>query len=375
MSDHPEHPAPEELRPAPHGSDDFPADFFDDVAEPSPLATNPLPAYDDRGLDPSPIADSALRVEMHEQSVAADQTARAVETRPHSVARQYPSLPVTEAPPGAPLFPIVMGILMVGAIVAAVLVTKNQPTTTTTAAPAAANAAAADPKSTPETAFSASSAMITGDVKDLKGQLDALGGQLKGLVAKVDGLPKSPEPLDLAPVQGKIEELSKSAGTVVALSEKVVKLDERLGGIDGTIKAVNEKVAALSDELKKVAEAPKTAPLVTATAEAVKPEADKTAAGLTEGAELFKAGKYKEASEVFKKLEAADAKDARVYYYAALSNGLSTNIWKDETLKSAAKGAELEKAGVTKPEDVDATFNDLPVTLKPWLTFFRKAAK
>ena len=370
MSDHPEHPAPDELRPTPHASDDFPADFFDDVAESSPLETNPLPAYDDRGLDPSPIAQPGSWAETHEKSVQADEPAHVFETTPKPAAHHYGSLPVAEAPPGAPVFPIVMGILMVGAIVAAILVSKNQPTTT--AAPAATTSAV--PATTPETPPAASSDTITGEVKDLKGQLEALGVQLKGLTAKVDGIPKPPEPLDLAPVQGKIEELSKSVGTVAALSEKVGKLDERLGGIDGTIKAVNEKVAALSDELKKAGESSKPAPALSA-AEAVKPETDKTVAGLNEGAELFKAGKYKEASEVFKKLEAADTKDARVYYYAALSNGLSTNVWKDETLKSAAKGAELEKAGVTKPEDVDATFADLPVTLKPWLTFFRKAAK
>jgi hypothetical protein len=39
------------------------------------------------------------------------------------------------------------------------------------------------------------------------------------------------------------------------------------------------------------------------------------------------------------------------------------------------KGAELERAGSPKPADVDAAFADLPATLKPWLTFFRKKAK
>lgn len=367
MSDHPEHPAPDELRPTPQVTEDFPADFFDDVADPSPLAPNPMPAYDDWGVDPSPIAEPGPLVDRHEESVEVDEPAHVIEPRSQPVAKHYASLPVAEAPPGAPAFPIVMGILMVGAIVAAVLVSKNE-------SPATAAPAAAAPATTPEAPTSAPSDTITSEVKDLKGQLEALGVQLKGLMAKVDGLPKPPEPVDLAPVQGKIEELSKNVGTVVALTDKVGKLDERLGGIDGTIKAVNEKVAALSDELKKAAEAPKSASALT-TAEHVKPDVDKTAAGLTEGAELFKAGKYKEASEVFKKLEAADAKDARVYYYAALSNGLSTSVWKDETMKLAAKGAELEKAGMTKPEDVDATFTDLPVTLKPWLTFFRKAAK
>jgi len=212
------------------------------------------------------------------------------------------------------------------------------------------------------------------EVKDLKGQIDSLSGQLKGLLAKVEGLPKPPEPVDLTPVQGKIDDLSKSVATVAGLSEKVGKLDERLGGIDGEIKTVNEKVVALAEDVKKAAAAPAPA-ATTAVATTVKPEEDKTAAGLTEGAGLFKAGKYKEASDLFKKLEAADAKDARVYYYSALANGMSTGDWKNDTLTTAAKGAELEKAGTTKPADIDAAFAELPVTLKPWLTYFRKAAK
>ena len=96
---------------------------------------------------------------------------------------------------------------------------------------------------------------------------------------------------------------------------------------------------------------------------------------MTGGVDLFKAGKYKEADEVFKKLAAADPKDARVYYYAALSRGLSTSDWQGETLSTATKGAELEKAGTPKPPEVDAAFADLPANLKPWVAYFRAQTK
>ena len=369
--DHPEHPAP----------DDFPADFFDDVAEPSPLDMNPTPA-DDWGTDPSPIGEPVVLAKEHPETTLprAAEPDRVVQPYPEEVGHKASSYQAEEPSRGAPLFPIFMGILMLGSIAAAVVVNKNQQQEATPATPAvAASPTPATETPTPAPAAAPAPAVgatdaIAGEVKELKGQLDALSGQLKGVVAKVDGLAKPPEPVDLAPVQGKIDDLTKSVGTVAALSDKVSKLDERLGGIDGNIKTVNDKVAALSEEVKKAAEAPKPAPTATAT-EPVKPEVDQTAKSMTEGTDLFKAGKYKEAGEVFKKLEAADVKDARVYYYAALSNGLSTNDWKNETLKTAAKGAELEKAGVTKPAEIDTAFADLPATLKPWLTFFRKAAK
>ena len=56
-----------------------------------------------------------------------------------------------------------------------------------------------------------------------------------------------------------------------------------------------------------------------------------------------------------------------MYYYAALTHGLTTNDWQGETLTIAAKGADLEKAGSPKAPEVDAAFADLPPNLKPWL--------
>jgi predicted Zn-dependent protease len=152
------------------------------------------------------------------------------------------------------------------------------------------------------------------------------------------------------------------------VAEKVGKIDERLSALDGSLKSVKDDLGELSGEVKKRAEAPAAKPAEVAAA-------DETATTIGQGAELFKAGKYKEAADVFKKLESANVKDARVYYYAALLKGLNTANWQGETVTTGEKGAELEKAGSPKPADVDAAFADLPATLKPWLTFFRKKAK
>ncbi len=359
MSDHPDHPA----------KDDFPADFFDDVSEPSPVLGASAPT-EDWGVtaDPQPFAGHTPEPNMPPIHAAApvDYTEPTAVPKPlpHPAAHQYPSLPPDPPRSGTPAFAGMLGTLILGGIGTAMYMTMTQPTSTP---PPAAAAAPAAPVGEVTAATPAPTDPIAAEVKELKGQLDSLSGQLKGLMTKVESLPKPPEPVDLAPVQGKIDDLAKSVATVTALSDKVGKLDERLGGIDGGIKTVNEKVAALSEEVKKAAASP--------TVAAIKPEDDQTATALAEGAGLFKAGKYKEANDVFKKLEAADAKDARVYYYAALANGLTTKDWQNETVKIAAKGAELEKAGTTKPADVDAAFADLPANLKPWLTFFRKAAK
>ena len=339
MADNPEYPGAEEPHPVAPSGGDFPADFFDDAAEPSPVSVNPEPVHH-------------------------------VQTHPHPTSSSYvPPRPPAEAPPGRPIFPVFMGIVFGGALVAAWFVSKQPkeepaaPAASTAAAPAAA------PEGTPAAAPApATSEAVTGEVKEIKTNVEALAAQVKGLQEKVDGLPKpAPEP-DLKPIQGKVDELAKSVAAVVPLTEKIGKIDERLSALDGSLKSVKDDLGELSGEVKKRAEAPAAKPAEVAAA-------DDTATTMSQGAELFKAGKYKEAADVFKKLESANVKDARVYYYSALLKGLNTGNWQGETVTTGEKGAELEKAGSPKPADVDAAFADLPANLKPWLAFFRKKAK
>jgi predicted Zn-dependent protease len=336
MADNPDFPGQDKPHPAPASHGDLPADFFDDAADPSPVrVASAQPAAGPK--PPTPIG-----------------------------------MPVEEPPPGAPRFPIVMGILMIGALMAAVFVSMQQAkeapaaSPTTAAAPAATPSASAASES-PTPAPAANNGSLAGEVKELKGQVEGLSSALKALQGKLDDLPKPPPAPDLKTIQGKLDDLAKTVGGVAPLPEKVGKLDERVGAVDDNLKSLKTELTALRDELKKTGETAKPAATTAAT--------DDTATAMTEGANLFKAGKYKEAGDIFKKLEAGSPKDARVYYYAALTNGLNTRDWQNETLKIAAKGAELEKAGVTKPADVDAAFADLPATLKPWLTFFRAKAK
>jgi uncharacterized protein YoxC len=199
---------------------------------------------------------------------------------------------------------------------------------------------------------------LAAEIKEMKSQLDGLSGQLKELQGKVDALPK-PKPVpDLKPIQDKVDDLAKSVAAVVPLGDKV-------NNLDASVKSVKGDLDGLAAEVKKLA-----APAPAAE------ESSSAAPALSEGVDLFKAGKYKEAGEVFKKVESANPKDARVYYYEAFANALATGNWQgDPTLALARKGAELEKAGTTKATEVDAAFATLPANLKPWLAFFRTQAK
>jgi hypothetical protein len=181
-----------------------------------------------------------------------------------------------------------------------------------------------------------------------------MSAQLKALQVKLEALPK-PEPVpDLKPIEGKLDDLKKSLAMVGPLTEKV-------GVLDDSVKKVNDEVSGLTTEIKKLAAGPAPA------------EKGPT---FSEGVELFKARKFKEAADLFKKLEATSPDDARVYYYEAFANALATKDWNGaETARLGTKGATLEKAGTTKPDDVNAAFADLPASLKPWLTHFRSLVK
>lgn len=317
---------------------------------------NPHPPSAPLTPSPGPAAGSSPR------AVASPSTYK----RPEDTPVEEPGIKMSP-------FPAVLGLVLVGVLIAAWFVSRQKEASPGVAAntPPPATAAAepvapvADPAESPES--SAKTEALEGKVKELTGEVERLAGQVKAFEGKLNNTNK-PEPApDLKPLEGKVNDLAKSVAVVAPLHEQVGKLGDRVGSVDGALKSVKGELAALKEEIQKAAPA--------ATEPEPKPEAEATSAGLTGGIDLFKAGKYKEAGDVFSKLATAKPNDARVYYYAALTRGLTTSDWQGETLATAAKGAALEKAGAPKPSEVDAAFADLPATLKPWMTFFRQQAK
>ena len=358
MADNPDFPDDGPNHPSKPTEGDFPADFFDDVPESPPLAAAVAPSPREH---PAPVTGAF--------GGATPQSPEALpyRTQPQPV-QARPTMaytPAEEPSPGTPVFPVMLGLMMLGGLALAIFVStlKDEP---------AAAAAVVKPEAPATTAAPA--------VDDkLAGRIDGLDEQIKALQAKIDGLSKSEPVPDLKPIQSKLADLGKSVAGVSGIADKVGQFEGRLTALDGAVKSANDKVAALADEVKNaVADSKKAATSPTAVSvETTKPADDGagTGAALGAAATLFKAAKYKEADEALKKLVAANPKDARVYYYAALTHGLTTSDWQGEALKIAAKGAELEKSGVSKPADIDAAFTGLPDNLKPWLAFYRKASQ
>jgi TolA-binding protein len=262
-------------------------------------------------------------------------------------------------------FPLVLGGVMVLILIVAWIANSQKP-----AAPASDSGAAA-----PAPAASAAPAPDPeAETKALNTAVEDLKSDLKNLQEKIEAIPKPAPPPDLGPVTRKLGELSKETESLGALPRKVEDLDQRLGGIDKTLTALRGDLDSLKSDAKKAAEAAPAGITATAGSDTAKPETVSDSA-LNEGVDLFKAGKYKEASAAFLKLTQGNSNDARVWYFAALSRGSATNQWTGETTKLVEKAVELEKAGNPDSAKIDAAFADVNPNFKPWLDAYRKTAK
>jgi TolA-binding protein len=276
--------------------------------------------------------------------------------------------------PKHPIFPMVLGAAMVVALVVAWAVNMKPVESSGTAAAAAPATSDATPAPEPSPPV----AELSDGVKSLRAELDGIKGDLKTLQDRIEAMAKPAPPPDLEPLNTKIDDLAKNNKALAALPKKVDDLDHRVGALDKSLAAERDDINALKSEVKKLSDQGTAAsrPESTATSTSSKPEdVNVSDSALDQGAELFKAGKYKEASDVFKKLTETNPNDARVWYFAALSRGSATNQWTGETTRMVEKGVEREKAGSPESSKIDAVFTGLNPAFKPWLDAYRKAIK
>lgn len=362
MSENPNPPGYGESESAPLPASDFPADLFDGVeGDEQPVAIDSV----------EPAEASAYRVE------APATTGKSTHN---------------------PVFPVLVGVAFLALMVVGAILNLEQPKS---------SVAAAAPATTPETpaakeAPDPTKALAT-SVDALKSEMTALSKQLKDLQSHVETTSKD----EIHPLQGKIEALAKSTHTLASLPAKVAALDGRLTDVNGRVASVDKAVTsgigsvrqellALKGDVKRVGQAAEDAAKLAAAkpaasaAPATATPATTTPATATPAAEpavvdedqsvaklagFYKSARYKEAADAFHNDEKSSPKDARAWYYAALSQGSATNVWTGEAERLVKKGVEREKAGTPKTSAIDTEFASLPATVKPWLDYYRKDGK
>jgi TolA-binding protein len=349
----------------PGPGDDFPPDLFDDEPEASsdkPTHFPPAPAHLHAGDEAS--VEPKAHPSTHREAAPHVPTSELRSSFPSDI-----PIPEHDALQHHPAFPLVMGLALVGALVGAVA--YNMKTAPETPAPAPAPVASTSEPAPAPAPSTATATAPANEIKEIQSDVADLEADIKELQDKIAALSKTESAADLKPLQAQVAELSKSTEAVAPLSKKVEDLDAHVGEMDKSLTDLKTEIVSLRDEVKKAGEQ-------AAAAAASKPATTSTSAALPaldEGIKLYKGGKYKDADTFFSKLTATNPEDARIWYFAALSNGFATNQWTGKPAELVLKGIEREKAGTPSSSEIDAAFGDLTKNNgKDWLSYYRKNA-
>ncbi len=216
---------------------------------------------------------------------------------------------------------------------------------------------------------------LTTRIGEVQVELGTLGRELARLEgrlnAKTNAPTALPAPPDLAPLRTKIEDLVKQSQRLSPLPATFESLRQRVDALDNGLTTLHTEVAAVPKQLDASLNALKDAMVSRSAPEQVSP--GDIARDL--GAALFRAGKYLAARDVFLTLVQNYPNDARLWYFAALANGVTSGDWTGETERMVRRGLACEQRGSPKRSDIDAQFSTLTKeTGKDWLGEWRKSA-
>ena len=209
-------------------------------------------------------------------------------------------------------------------------------------------------------------------IGEVQSELGTLGRELARLEDRLNARTSAPPaPLDLAPLRTRIDDLVEESQRLSPLPATFQSLRQRVDALDKGLNALRTEVAAVPKQLDASLKTLKDA-IVSSSAPAQVSPAD-IARDL--GASLFREGKYPAAREVFLNLVQNYPNDARLWYFAALANGVTSGAWTGETEVMVRRGLACEQRGRPKRSDIDAQFSTLTKeTGKDWLAEWRKSA-
>jgi hypothetical protein len=216
---------------------------------------------------------------------------------------------------------------------------------------------------------------LTSRIGEAQLELGTLGRELARLEGRLNARTNAPPapsaPPDLAPLRMRIDELVKESQKLSPLPATFESLRQRVDALNKGLNALRTDVAAAPKQVDASLNALKDAMVPRPAPDQVSP-AD-IARDL--GAALFREGKYPAAREVFLALVQKDPNDARLCYFAALANGLTSGDWTGETERMMRQGLACEQRGKPKGSDIDAQFSTLTKEQgKDWLDEWRKRA-
>jgi chaperonin cofactor prefoldin len=222
-------------------------------------------------------------------------------------------------------------------------------------------------------------------------RINGLSDQYKEVRARTEAIPKSAPSPDLAPLEqkaGRVDELSQQ---VDAIGKKLDPLPRQLAQSEQRLKDLDTRLDDLRKEMSTGVDRARVSPSrdgSTNRASASSPgdeaaEPPSSSEKVDSGGSTYEAGvsqfrdkQYRAAYVTFRKVLQSQPDDARSWYYAALSYGLTGGDWGRDAQVMATEGAAREKAGKPSRSEIDAAFAGLTKdTGKEWLDFYRQRAR
>jgi TolA-binding protein len=213
---------------------------------------------------------------------------------------------------------------------------------------------------------------LTSRIGEVQLELGTLGRELARIEDRLNARTNAPPaPPDLAPLGTRIDDLVAESQKLSPLPATFESLRQRVDALDKGLNALRTEIAGVPKQLDASLNALKDA-MVSRSAPVQVSPAD---IARNVGAALFREGKYPAAREVFLVLLQNDPNDARLWYFAALANGLTSGNWAGDSEGMVRRGLACEQRDMPKRSDIDAQFSTLTKEQgKDWLEEWRKRA-
>jgi TolA-binding protein len=214
--------------------------------------------------------------------------------------------------------------------------------------------------------------VLTSRIGEVQLELGTLGRELARLEDRLNSRTNTPPaPPDLAPLRTRIDDLVEESQKLSPLPATFESLRQRVDALDKALKALHTEVAGVPKQLDASLNALKDA--MRSRSAPAPDQASPSDAARDLGAALFREGKYPAAREVFLTLVQNYPNDARLWYFAALANGLTSGDWTGESQNMVRRGLACEQRGSPKRSDIDAQFSMLTKEQgKDWLSEWRR---
>ena len=213
--------------------------------------------------------------------------------------------------------------------------------------------------------------------------IETLSQRLDKLQERVEAAPIDQLSTDFQRLKDQVTKLAATDNTVKRMAE----LDERVSThardmqlIRADLKATRESLApvmglpAIAKDLQALRLEVETLRTTAKTAERSS-EKPSVAANIGAAAKLFRERQFPAAAVEFRTLATANPDDARIWYYSALTNSLTTGLWTGLTEELVLKGVERERVGTPTTQEINSEFAfQTKENGREWLAFYRQRA-